>query len=439
MSVRSPKTKKEYSALTVNIIPKSTRLKLSEQVNEGTLIKFSKPLVKKIEGPFDERGEKVNDTKKGNIYIFKATEFQKSTLSPIKNIWWAHQIDDGDIKDIELTEENLYLDKYDNVCLKYKLETSKPTRIYAYCSKPIKNVSVLLNEIIKETIIVVGTEQHSSNSANKLMFPAQAVREIRERFKNSPNLEVLIFKDGYTANQLTAFSNSVLFYNKKARVTQINNVDELINFTNGGSRKKNAESKYREIHKISEMIIFAHGYVRDETNEGVIAFGLDGPNENIQELDSKAFKKIDSEVFLANNESHLYSYACRTGIGVSSEIVNNPLKSNSLAQKMSDHGKINVHAYLKRSLYEDTWGTQNHRDTYISDNDQGASFMENFKSDIKDAFLSDPNDMEAFVKYISSEKKIDGAIWNPKGAYLPVKAGDFPKGVSSKYEVYKPK
>jgi len=134
----------------------------------------------------------------------------------------------------------------------------------------------------------------------------------------------------------------------------------------------------------------------------------------------------------------LYSYACRTGIGVSSEIVNNPLKSNSLAQKMSNHSQIIVHAYMKRSLYEDTWGTQNHRDTYISDNNKGESFVENLKTDIKDVFVDDPNDMSLFTTYISTEKKIDGAIWNSKGAYLPVKAGDFPKGISSSYETYKP-
>lgn len=297
---------------------------------------------------------------------------------------------------------------------------------------------MLINIIVKETIIIVGTEQHSANSANKLMFPAQAVREVRENLNEYPYLEILIFKDGYTKNQLDAFSKAILSYNEKARVIQINSVEELINFINGGSIKINKESKYRESKKISEIKIFAHGYVRDKTNEGVIAFGLDGKNASKQELDNKIFSEINENVFLKNNQSHLYSYACRTGIGVSSEIVNNPLKSNSLAQKISNHSQIIVHAYMKRSLYEDTWGTQNHRDTYISDNDKGESFVENLKTDIKDVFVDDPNDMSLFTTYISTEKKIDGAIWNSKGAYLPVKAGDFPKGISSNYETYKP-
>jgi len=93
---------------------------------------------------------------------------------------------------------------------------------------------------------------------------------------------------------------------------------------------------------------------------------------------------------------------------------------------------------MKRSLYEDTWGTQNHRDTYISDNDKGTSFLENLKTDIKDIIADDPNDMDSFALYIVTEKNIDGAIWNTQGAYLPVKAGDYPKGISSSYETYKP-
>jgi len=428
-----PKDKKPYHELV-------TRVYFSgrPETAKTARLKMSKPLVKKVEGPFDEENKLIETTEVGKTYIFKATEFEKSTLSPIKNIWWAEQIDEGEICDLETNKDNLYLDDDKNVCFKYKIETEKPIRIYAYGSKPLEEISVLVNKVIKETILIVGTEQHSTNSANKLMFPAQAVREVRENFSDTPVLEVLIFKDGYTENQLKAFSNAVLFFNKEARIIEINEVEELINFINEGTTNSNKNSTYRNSRKISEIKVFAHGYVRDKTNEGVIAFGLDGKNANKQELDNKVFNKIDKNVFLTNNESHFYSYACRTGIGVSSEIVNDPLKSNSLAQKISNHSQIIVHAYMKRSLYADTWGTQNHRDTYISDNDKGESFIENLKTDIKDMIADDPNDMNSFALYIATEKNIDGAIWNTQGAYLPVKAGDYPKGIPNSYETYKP-
>ena len=47
--------------------------------------------------------------------------------------------------------------------------------------------------------------------------------------------------------------------------------------------------------------------------------------------------------------------------------------------------------------------------------------------------------MKEFSKYRKQEKRIDGAIWNINGAYLDVKAGEEPKGVSSSFDKYIPK
>jgi hypothetical protein len=47
----------------------------------------------------------------------------------------------------------------------------------------------------------------------------------------------------------------------------------------------------------------------------------------------------------------LYSYACRTGIGVSSTTgITDPKKNNSLAQHMANIGKITVFAYMRNRL-----------------------------------------------------------------------------------------
>jgi len=123
---------------------------------------------------------------------------------------------------------------------------------------------------------------------------------------------------------------------------------------------------------------------------------------------------------------------------VSSETATSPKKDNSLAQKMANKGKITVYAFMRRSLYEDAWGTQTHRDTYASDNDAGDSGWENFKTDMKDAFKTDPKDMSDFNKYRKKEVKIDKAIWNPDGAYSDVKAGTWPIGVPATFDKYNP-
>ncbi|MEF9479475.1 hypothetical protein OWR28_18595 [Chryseobacterium sp. 1B4] len=106
---------------------------------------------------------------------------------------------------------------------------------------------------------------------------------------------------------------------------------------------------------------------------------------------------------------------------------------------MANHGKLTVYGYMRRSLYEDAWGTQNHRDTYASDHDEGGSAWENFKTDLKDTYQSDPKDMDTYNKYRKKEIKLDKAIWNPDGAYLDVKAGTWPVGVPATYEKFLPK
>ena len=74
--------------------------------------------------------------------------------------------------------------------------------------------------------------------------------------------------------------------------------------------------------------------------------------------------------FLDNNRTELYSYACRTGIGVSSTTgITDPKKNNSLAQHMANIGKITVFAYMRKTDYKNTWGTIAHRRTYESDHD----------------------------------------------------------------------
>jgi len=46
--------------------------------------------------------------------------------------------------------------------------------------------------------------------------------------------------------------------------------------------------------------------------------------------------------------------------------------------------------------------------------------------------------MKKFSDYRKKEIKVDGAIWNPDRAYLDVKAGSWPVGVSSTYNKYLP-
>ena len=170
----------------------------------------------------------------------------------------------------------------------------------------------------------------------------------------------------------------------------------------------------------------------------MIAFDYDN-KINEQKLDKSSFSKIDNNIFLDNNRTELYSYACRTGIGVSSTTgITDPKKNNSLAQHMANIGKITVFAYMRKTDYKNTWGTIAYRRTYESDHDSGENIWENFKSDLYD-MLPDPDDMKEFSKYRAHQEIIDGAVWNINGAYIDVKPGTTPDSVPDTFYKYTPK
>jgi hypothetical protein len=387
----------------------------------------------KVEGPFDENNKKVQILEKNKWYSYKATKFNREpTQQELLNLRWGVKYDDEKIKDIPGVSGKGYKEIVHKVL---DNNHSSKLRIYAFFKTPIDNVSVTADLIKEEVIIIIGTEQHSTNIANKLMFGGEGVRKVRTKYAHYPFLKVALFTDGYSEAQISAITNAVLLHNKKATVIRVTSISDVINIISSGNRDSTAIDKTR---RVKEIYAYSHGYVRDGSNEGVIAFGYEGKNAATQELDHKTFSKINAEVFLDKNATTFYSYACRTGIGISSETATSPKKDNSLAQKMANKGKITVYAFMRRSLYEDAWGTQTHRDTYASDNDAGDSGWENFKTDMKDAFKSDPKDMSDFNTYRKKEVKIDNAIWNPDGAYLDVKAGTWPIGVPATFDKYNP-
>jgi hypothetical protein len=403
-----PKDKKPYHELV-------TRVYFSgrpETAKEARL-KMSKPLVKKVEGPFNEKDELVEETEVDKTYIFKATKFQKSTLSPIKNTWWAAQIDGGDICDLETNKDNLYLDSNKNVCFKYKVETEKPVRIYAYGSKPLKEISILINpKIALETILIIGTEQHSANYGNKLMFPAQAIREARSNFKNEKYLTVILFTDGYNSEEKKQIKESLFEHNKSANYLEINSTTELIKYLNDGDEKSNRlkPNSDEEVVKIGVIKIFAHGL------PSIFDFGLDGKNQYSQRFQISDVLKLNVKSF---RNTEIYSYACRTGNVSYDEVFDKNWESvakpnESLAQKLADFLNATVYGYIKRSNYTSTW------------NDGGDEAYKKDYEEIED---------ESVTGRIYKPWDWDEVLWHDNGAYKAPKSGNTPLNLPN--ELYK--
>jgi len=254
-----------------------------------------------------------------------------------------------------------------------------------------------------ETIIVVGTEQYSTSHGGKLMFPAQAVREIRENYTTHKYVNIVIFKDAYTPMQLSIIKRDAKEWNKTVYFKQINSTIELIDYINNGDNTIN-----RQMQKIGTIKIFAHG------KPNSIEFGLKGRNEDKQRFTKEDVEKLSKESF--TDVPIIYSYACRTGNSDTSEFYNDKnwmtlvRPKDSLAQKFSEHLNATVYAYLRRTNYQPTW-----------DERGDIRYQNGYLTIKKDRLIN-------IGKLIVNHKNWDEALWNINGAYKLPKAGNSPRG-----------
>lgn len=95
--------------------------------------------VVKIEGPFNEQGDKITVIEKGKSYIYKATEFNRELKSPleIKQIKWAMQHNDDN-----LIFASQARGKQEVTLSISESEPSEKITIYAYFENPIQEASI---------------------------------------------------------------------------------------------------------------------------------------------------------------------------------------------------------------------------------------------------------------------------------------------------------
>ncbi|MGV6832776.1 MAG: LysM peptidoglycan-binding domain-containing protein [bacterium] len=265
----------------------------------------------------------------------------------------------------------------------------------------------------EEVILVVGTEEHSANYGNKMMFPAQAVREIRQNYSNLDYITILIFTDGYNSEELKEVEESSRLHNPNTNFIKINSTVNLISHINNGTKKITRLEPNSKNHlvKVKAIKFFTHGL------PSILTFGYEGQNDLKQRFQIEHVSQLKRTSFIP--KANIYSYACRTGNTSWDETFGNNWKNNvkpenSLAQELANHLDAKVHAYLRRSLYLSTW------------NDGGdKEFQKNYEQ-IEDESLNEdlwrPDRWDQW----------DEALWNDQGAYAPptvasTPIGDIPK------------
>ncbi|MTH16639.1 hypothetical protein [Flavobacterium sp. LC2016-01] len=367
--------------------------------------------ITKVEGPFDASDNLVDKIELGKSYTFKATPTRKPTITEIPLLKWAIKLDDSKKEIIAgVASFNKLENKKIIIALKINHDFEK-ARIYAFYQKPDDIVSTDLNLQQIEIILVAGTEQHSQTYGNKLMFPAQAVREIRQNYAHYKHATIIVFKDGFTEMELSIIKRDARNWNKTLYFKKINSIKELLDYINKGD----ATVKRSDV-KIGVMKIFSHGL------PSILDFGLDGKNSSTQQFGIDNVTSLVKDSFTLN--PIIYSYACRTGNSDNRIVTLNPSykydaeeiklvkPKESLAQKLSDHLDASVYAYLRRSNYNPTWldgGDLEYKKKYIT---------------IEDEEVSNPLNPKDWFR-----KGWDEALWNSNGAFTLPRSGDSPGGL----------
>ena len=278
----------------------------------------------------------------------------------------------------------------------------------------------------KEKIVVVGA-QYDNGAGSKMMFVHHGISQIykyqkaQKKHGDKELLTMAVFIENYTPKQLARIEQ----HSKKHgyNFVKLNSADDLVNYVNsqdvGCSEKI---SNDRQLDKISDIDIFAHGVSNS------IVFGYKTKLAEEYRFDEADLKKLDKGAFKPS--CVINSEACRTANATFSEYYPGPpydgapkqashdiffKVDESLAQKMADHLGVTVEAYVSRTDYSGTLGTRSQRVMHKLGLDSG--WLEHS---------------------ISNQEKIDGAVFDPDGAYNPVSGGVTPVGSNTQKREFTP-
>lgn len=438
--------------------------------------------ITKIEGPFDEKGNLIKVISNNVFYTYKATPSRIPTEAEVKLLRWAVKHDDGKINQLggvasfnELKEGKIII----GIVIHSECEKA---RVYAYYEKAIKDISVEVKLGPLQYIIVIGTQNHRGDTSfnpitwrdvgpgSKLMFAHQALR--RMRLNKDIKFAVFMCEDGYKPSHIKAVKDSVTnLHNGKFH--QVSSVQQIINYLNTGDIDNSAGIlEERKIKPVKQLFFYSHGLV------GKIALGMSIMEDNSDYAFGKEqVAKLNKEAF--TSESHIYSFACRTGLGnpdidktvkkeqtknsgiittpvgpipiFKTETIHLPLYSaQSIAQKLSDQTGATTYAYLRRSDYEDTLSTLDElafsdymktRKKYENVTLSPKRYGDKYKYLLDEKYkLTNEEDLRwrEWEKIDSNYKNIDDAWFDPDGARHNVKAAKTPEGVPAEMQTFKP-
>lgn len=273
----------------------------------------------------------------------------------------------------------------------------------------IPNSIIAIDPFGTENVIVVGS-QVSVPQERKLNFVHQGLRQIKEYKTSDPNEKVTmaLFREAYTNKQLGEIEKAV----KKlgGELIKVDKIEDLFKYVSKSDRQSD---------KIHNMSIFAHGKV------GTIEFGYETRKEAEYRLSINNLTNLDPNAFIGSARIDLFT--CRAGLGNKSCdiwcIDSQP--ENSFAQKLANHTNLHVRGYQIRTQYGDSLFFPQKK---VVCRGGPAAYCHTIEFPI-----TQEEEISLQRRY-----EVDGALFDPEGAYRPVKGGKTPYFVDEKMKDFYP-
>ena len=262
-----------------------------------------------------------------------------------------------------------------------------------------------------------------------MMFvaPAFAVGD-KGMFLRKPDKSTVILVDvGYT--RLEKLPLETLKRQRGFNIVILQSSNAIVKYLNNRPEKK------KEKTLLQDVVFFCHGF------PGKLALNYEGkgPGVDITHRELAAMKK---DIFITDGK--IYSYACRTGISSLKEEFENEKEANlqnSLAQKMADHFKVHVHAYLPRTDYGNVLREKSDSKRIAEAMKKGRQTRNGKVIDIQPNHegLPHPGLAEGGIFSRTDEEGTDEyALWRKQGAIRMPHAHSTPKGLNKMMREFTP-
>ncbi len=278
----------------------------------------------------------------------------------------------------------------------------------------------------KENILFIGSENYYNSFWLKMMFvsAAYAMAKDSQRFRKADKLTLAYVDLNYTRAEKLTLDN--LQKQLGFEIKKLENSSDLIACLNND----------RQNYKLQDVAFFCHGEPKR------IALNYWNPREVDLNLDNVT--DISKSAFLPNGR--LYSFACRTGVyarGDAFDVEADAKPEKSLAQKLSDHLSIEVHAFLRRTYYGEVLREKSQSDSISSTlkAERESKEGEIIQIPPEHEALPHPDLSDSILPWKWGPRKegtVGYALWRKGGGRMLPTAAPTPTGLTGEMRVFKP-